>query len=87
MPTKTDWKRIEKDIDEDGNFSLPIKNGPWLQYMYQRIWKMTYSPTGNFVGIFLMGAPVHTRVPYEFILNAAEIIKKEILFRKFDDLV
>ena len=82
---KINWGKIESDI-QDGEYSMPIENGPGLIYQYARARDLTYCPGLSFVGVFLHGPPVHTRIPVECILDAAKFIKKEILFRSFDDL-
>jgi hypothetical protein len=83
---KPNWEKIEEDID-DGFYSLPVDNGPDILFEYYRVSNVSFCPGGNFVGIFLSGPPIHTRVPYKTILIAAKAIKAEILHRNFGDVL
>lgn len=82
---KVNWDKIESDVPS-WQYSMPVEGGPAVLFEYCRVRSMTYCPAGAFIGVFVYGPPIHTRIPYEFILKAAEFTKKEILFRSFDDL-
>lgn len=76
------WDKIEFDI-EDGKYTMTTDNGPGLEWQYQGIKSLSLCGDGNFIGVFTHGMPIHTRIPYEWILKSAEAIKREILFRRF----